>query len=73
MLYLTNEDQPGVIGGLGQVLAKNKVNISRMQLGRVRAGGRAIAVVGIDTTVSSEVLSALRSVPHVLSVKQVKL
>jgi D-3-phosphoglycerate dehydrogenase len=73
VLYLANEDQPGVIGGLGQVLANNKVNISRMQLGRVRAGGRAVAVVGIDTAVSTEVLAAVRSVPHILSVKQVKL
>lgn len=73
MLYLFNEDKPGVIGGLGQLLAKNQINISRMQLGRERAGGKAISVVGVDTVVSPEVLKDLKSIPHVLSVKRIKL
>ncbi|MFY9270359.1 MAG: phosphoglycerate dehydrogenase [Candidatus Manganitrophaceae bacterium] len=73
MLYLFNEDKPGVIGGLGQLLAKNQINISRMQLGRERAGGKAISIVGVDAAVSPEVLKELKSLPHVLSVKQVKL
>ncbi len=73
MLYLFNEDKPGVIGGLGQLLAKNQINISRMQLGRERAGAKAISVVGVDSVVSPEVLKELKSLPHVLSVKRVKL
>jgi len=73
MLYLFNEDQPGVIGGIGQLLAKNQINISRMQLGRERAGGKAISVVGVDSIVSTEVLKELKSLSHVLSVKRVKL
>ena len=73
MLYLNNEDKPGVIGGLGQILAKNQINISRMQLGRERAGGRAVAIVGIDVAASADILASLRSIPHILSVKQVRL
>ncbi len=73
MLYLLNEDKPGVIGGLGQVLAKHGINISRMQLGREAIGGKAISVVGIDTAVGPEVLKDLKSVPHILSVKRVTL
>ncbi len=73
MLYLNNVDQPGVIGDLGHILAKNQINIARMQLGRERAGGRAVAVVGIDAAASADVLAGLRAIPHVLSVKQVRL
>jgi D-3-phosphoglycerate dehydrogenase len=73
MLYLFNEDQPGVIGDIGQLLAKNQINISRMQLGREKAGGKAISVVGVDSVVGTDILTQLKSLPHVLSVKQIKL
>jgi D-3-phosphoglycerate dehydrogenase len=73
MLYIQNNDQPGVIGGLGHLLAKNKVNIPRMQLGRERPGGLAISVVGIDVAVSESVLKEIRTIPNVLAVKQVRL
>ncbi|MBI3805017.1 MAG: phosphoglycerate dehydrogenase [Nitrospirae bacterium] len=73
MLYLFNEDKPGVIGGIGQLLAKNQINISRMQLGREKPGGKAISVVGIDGVVSPQVLQEIKALPHVLSVKRVKL
>jgi len=73
MLYLFNEDQPGFIGSLGDLLAKNKINISRMQLGRESAGGKAISVVGIDSDASSALLEAIKALPHVISVKQVKI
>lgn len=73
MLYLFNEDKPGVIGGLGLLLAKNQVNISSMQLGREKSGGKAISVVGIDSVVDASVLNEIKALPHVLSVKQVKM
>ncbi len=73
MLYIQNNDQPGVIGGLGNLLAKNQVNIPRMQLGRERPGGLAISVVGIDVAVSESVLKEIRTIPNVLAVKQVRL
>ncbi len=73
MLYIANEDQPGVIGNLGLALAKNKINISRMELGRQKLGGKAISVVGVDAVVPSEVLQEIKSLAHVLSVKQVRL
>jgi D-3-phosphoglycerate dehydrogenase len=73
MLCIHNNDKPGVIGGLGQILAKNQINISRMQLGREKAGGLALSVVGVDIPVSESILKEIRTIPHVLSVKQVRL
>jgi D-3-phosphoglycerate dehydrogenase len=73
MLFLSNNDKPGVIGGIGSFLGENNVNISRMQLGRERAGGRAISVVGIDTPIPPELLQRIKKIPNVLSVKLINL
>jgi len=48
MLYITNNDQPGIIGTIGTVLAKHQVNIANFALGRDRAGGDAIALLYLD-------------------------
>jgi D-3-phosphoglycerate dehydrogenase len=73
MLYIHNNDKPGVIGDLGQLLAKNQINVSRMQLGREQSGGLAISVVGIDLAASESLLKEIRTIPNVLSVKPIKL
>ncbi len=73
MLYIMSEDQPGVIGTLGKFLSENHINISRMQLGREKAGGKAISVIGVDSILGAEVLNKMRALPHLLSVKQVKM
>ncbi|MBI3596777.1 MAG: phosphoglycerate dehydrogenase [Nitrospirae bacterium] len=73
MLLMINDDQPGVIGNIGHLLGDNRINISRMQLGRERSGGKAISVVGIDSPVSPELLGKLKKLPHVLSAKLIEL
>jgi D-3-phosphoglycerate dehydrogenase len=73
MLVLSNNDKPGVIGGIGTVLAKHKINISRMQFGRESKGGKSISVVSVDTTVSKDILSEIMKLPNVLSVKKIYL
>ena len=39
MIYFTNNDKPGVIGNIGTILGKSRVNIAGMQLGREKEGG----------------------------------
>jgi len=73
MLVLSNNDKPGVIGNIGTLLGKNNINIARMQFGREKLGGRAISVVSIDTPAAKEVLSEIKKLPNVLSVKQIRL
>ncbi|MDZ4383062.1 MAG: NAD(P)-dependent oxidoreductase, partial [Thermodesulfovibrionia bacterium] len=73
MLVLSNIDKPGVIGNIGTLLGKNNINIARMQFGREKPGGRAISVVSIDTPMSDEILSEIKKLPNVLSVKQIHL
>jgi D-3-phosphoglycerate dehydrogenase len=73
MLMLSNNDKPGVIGGIGTALAKHKINIARMQFGREKRGGKSISVVSVDTAVSKDIVSEIKKLPNVLSVKQIHL
>lgn len=69
MLYTTNYDEPGIIGLLGSICAKNNVNIANFQLGRNRPGGDAIALLYLDAPVPAHVLEELRAQPLILSAK----
>jgi D-3-phosphoglycerate dehydrogenase len=73
LLVIANNDRPGVIGNIGTILAEHKINISRMHFGREKQGGRAISVVSVDTAVSKEVLTKIKKLPNVLSLKQIRL
>jgi len=73
MLVLMNNDKPGVIGGIGMLMGQNGINIARMQFGRETAGGRAMSIVSVDTPVGEEVLTKVRKLPNVLTVKVVRI
>jgi D-3-phosphoglycerate dehydrogenase len=46
MLIIANDDQPGVIGEVGTILGRHRVNIANFALGRGDRG--AIGVVNVD-------------------------
>ena len=69
MLYVTNQDQPGVIGGLGTVMAEHGVNIATFHLGRNEPGGDAISLVVVDQPMDEDVLSAVRAIPPIVQAK----
>jgi D-3-phosphoglycerate dehydrogenase len=73
MLVVTNEDTPGVVGNIGRSLGEAGINIGRMQLGREKQGGRAISLVNVDSPVPPELLCRLQNLPHITSVRQVKI
>jgi D-3-phosphoglycerate dehydrogenase len=73
LLYIHNNDKPGVIGNLGTLLSKNNINIARMQFGREAPGGRAISVVTIDSPATPGIIEEIKSLPNVLSLKRVTL
>jgi D-3-phosphoglycerate dehydrogenase len=49
LLVLENLDQPGMVGEVGTILGKGKVNIADMSLSRLTPGGTAYMVVRVDT------------------------
>ncbi len=69
MIYVMNDDKPGFIGRLGTLLAERGVNIATFQLGRVEAGGKAVALIEVDGDVSPALIEALRNMPLVMEAK----
>ena len=65
MLYLTNEDKPGVIGAIGTFAADHEINIAHMHLGRKANGGGAISLLEIDEAVSPELLEGFRNLDYI--------
>ncbi|MEO8557608.1 MAG: phosphoglycerate dehydrogenase [Rhodospirillales bacterium] len=72
MLYITNEDKPGFIGRLGQVLGDAGINIATFHLGRSDAGGDAIALLQVDQEIDEKVLAKLRALPQVKQAASMK-
>ena len=65
MLYIPNQDIPGIIGSLGTILADAGVNIATFHLGRAAMGGDAIALIEVDETLGEAVLQAVRAIDGV--------
>ena len=61
MIYIANDDVPGTIGTLGNLLGDSNVNIANFHLGRNKPGGKAIALLYIDQPASPEVIHELQS------------
>ena len=79
LIYMRNRDVPGVIGKVGTILGKHKINIADFSLGR-RVGNAkpgtprdAIAVVHVDEHVPPIVLTELRKVPAIEQAKAIRL
>jgi D-3-phosphoglycerate dehydrogenase len=73
LLLLNNKDRPGIVGYLGTLLGKHKVNIASMSLGRDTAGGRALTVLNLDSAPPPPLLDELQKDPDISNVKVVQL
>ncbi|MFQ5744134.1 MAG: phosphoglycerate dehydrogenase [Acidobacteriota bacterium] len=49
LLLFANDDRPGVVGAVGQFLGRRGINIGDVCLGRADTGGKAIAVLTLDS------------------------
>lgn len=65
MLYITNQDQQGVIGSIGNFAADKGINIANMHLGRRESKGDAISLLEIDAAISQDDLQALRAIENI--------
>lgn len=69
VLFVNNEDKPGLIGNLGSLLGNSGINIANFHLGRHPQGQDAIALVEVDQPIDSALAKKIAELP---SVKQVK-
>ncbi|MEM0929611.1 MAG: phosphoglycerate dehydrogenase [Pseudomonadota bacterium] len=60
MLFVINEDKPGMIGAVGDELRKAEANIATFNLGRREAGGEALALIAVDEPLPPKVLETIR-------------
>lgn len=72
LLFVRNEDVPGVIGGVGTILGGAGVNIGEFHQSRDRETGEALGVVSLDVELPPDRLAALREIPGVRDVRQVR-
>jgi D-3-phosphoglycerate dehydrogenase len=68
MLYVRNEDRPGMIGKVGTILGESDVNIDDMDVGRDPDGEPSTMMVATDRPVPAAVVERLRSTPGIVSV-----
>lgn len=72
MLYVNNEDKPGLIGNLGKLLGDAKINIANFHLGRGNKKTGAIALLELDQTLSDDLLAKVNKLPSVIRAKILK-
>ena len=70
LLIYENIDQPGIIGMVGTLMGREKVNIAAMSLSRTTEGGTALTVLNLDSEPAAMVLKELTTHP---AIKQARL
>jgi D-3-phosphoglycerate dehydrogenase len=73
LLVLENVDQPGMVGAVGTLLGKDKVNIADMSLSRLTPGGTAYMVVRVDNEPSEAARQEIKSHPAIKNAKFIQL
>ncbi len=73
IILCENDDAPGVVGNLGAALGSAGVNIARISLSREPDRSSAFSLINVDQAPSPEVLEKLRALPHVRSVRHIRL
>ncbi len=60
LLFLQYSDRPGIVGSVGNLLGKAKINIAGMQVARKEAGGQALMAITVDSGVSADLVSSIQ-------------
>jgi D-3-phosphoglycerate dehydrogenase len=71
ILMLYNNDRPGVVGHIGQLLGEAGINIAQMNLSR--GSSRSLSLINVDSRIPEETLARIRTHESILSATQVHL
>jgi D-3-phosphoglycerate dehydrogenase len=69
MLFVVNDDRPGMIGRLGTILGEAGVNIAHMAVSRNRRSAKALMAITLDSTPDADLLEHLRKEPGFVEVR----
>ena len=73
LLFIQNDDVPGVIGKVGTLLGDNKINIAAYLLSMEKNKNIAFAVIRLDDTIEHKIIDKLNSIVESKSVHQINL
>jgi len=73
MLFINNNDKPGIVGAVGMILGDAKINIASITFGRESVGGLAISVVNVDNPVAEDIIQKIKKTQDILFVKLLKI
>ncbi|PYJ95603.1 MAG: phosphoglycerate dehydrogenase [Verrucomicrobia bacterium] len=73
LFLMTNKDRPGIVGCIGTLMGKYKINIANMSLSRDNKGGHALTVLNLDSVPPAELLQEIQMDPDISNVRVVKL
>ncbi len=73
LFIFENEDRPGVVGTVGTLFGKHKINIASMSLSRNEAGGRALTVLNLDSVPGEALIKELLANEGIVSAQTVQL
>lgn len=65
-LIIRNEDKPGTVAEVSQILSEEKINIATFNVNRNSRGGEAVMVIECDTPVTETLLRRIRALPGIL-------
>ena len=73
LLLIENHDRPGVIGDVGQFLGSKGINIDTFELSRNKRGGKAMAMIRIDSEMPVDCVREMGAINNVTKVRAVLL
>ena len=73
ILFVRNDDTPGVVGRLGTLVGACSVNIARMSVGRKPGSSRAVMLLEVEKEIPEETLGEIRKVPGVRDARPLNL
>jgi D-3-phosphoglycerate dehydrogenase len=71
LLFIQNDDVPGVVGKVGTILGKNKINIGAYLLSQHSKEKLAFAVIRLDSPIDEKLIGELQNVDEVKFVNQI--
>ncbi|MFH0769459.1 MAG: phosphoglycerate dehydrogenase, partial [Chloroflexota bacterium] len=72
-LFCDHLDRPGLIGAVGKITGDANVDISSMNVGRLKPRGQALMILALDEPLPKERQEQILSIPGIYTAKLVKL
>lgn len=69
MLFIKNNDVPGVIGQVGTLIGSEDINVATMQVGRRVKGEAALMILTVDSEISDRTLEKFKGLNNVVEAK----